>query len=91
MSVHRILRVPAGQILIGDVVLTYPTSHMDRILTQTGMGYPERERVIEYQRDASDGTIYIKTKNVAQYCQPYDIINLDCLLTFGKNNGEMEK
>lgn len=84
---HRVLIVPAAQIVVGDVVLTYPTSSMDRVITEM-FGRPEREVVTECHRDPKDGTIYIKTDSAAQYCQPYDHVQLDCLLTFGKNTGE---
>jgi hypothetical protein len=90
MPIHRILKVPAAQIAVGDVVLTYPTGSLDRVFT--GYGDSERERVIERYLDHTDGEIYIKTDNAAQYCQPFDHVQIDCLLTFGKNfnNGEQD-
>lgn len=86
MDYHRILYIPAAEVSIGDVVLTFPTSSTYRVFT--GYGRPERETVIECHRDEKDGEIYIKTNNAVEYCQPYAQIKLDCLLTFGKNTGE---
>ncbi len=88
---HRILNVASAQIAVGDVVLTFPTSSSDRVFT--GYGIPDREVVIECHRDPADGTVYVKTHNAAEFLSPYDHVQLDCLLTFGRNfnNGDLNE
>lgn len=88
MGYHRILNVPASQIEVGDVILLYKGSASGKHKVFVGgYGTPERVTVTEKYLDHSDGEIYIKSDEDSQYCQPYEQIQLDCLLTFGKNNG----
>lgn len=89
MTYHRVLRVAAVQIVVGDVVLTYRTSStFERVRGFSGSGVPDREVVVECHRDYGDGSIHIATDNAGAYLEPFQHVELDCLLTFGKNTGE---
>lgn len=95
MGYHRIISVPVCQIHTGDVVLVYPrmkyqsiNMEMEYFFSGAGHGQPLREPVVDVHLDSADGTYYIQTENGSEYLKPHEHIQLDCLLTFGKNNGE---
>jgi hypothetical protein len=84
---HRIISVPAEQITHGDIVLVY--THVDYNWKSFSQGGPSnnvvRDEVICRHRDPADGTIYIQTESHAEYIAASAHLQLDCLLTFGRN------
>jgi len=84
---HRVISVPAEQITHGDVVIVY--TNVDYNWKSFSRGGPSRDivrdEVICRHRDPADGTIYIQTETHAEYIAASADLQLDCLLTFGKN------
>ena len=90
MTHHRILSVPACQIRKGDVILVYKNIeyNMGSFSRSQSFMNVDRESVVNHHLDPADGTYYIQTDSgVAAYLDPHDHLQLDCLETFGQNQG----
>lgn len=89
---HRIISVPAEQIRKGDVVIVHKNTpyNWSSFFSNVGLTEIYRYEVVNWHRDPADGTIYIQAENHAEYVDAHAHIKLDCLLTFGRNGGEVK-